>query len=382
MYLDTLDSVRFNSSCYSVSDACDFAKASVMSNLTLGNSIILSQTQLLDTKFIIDSLGNPYFRKLFEDGFIRLSLHNRTSGNCVLKHLSMYYSAKTVFEYSMCQGDSYSQKNYGEALCALLQGDCAAANNIETLYQIKQILPFIVSLEKKWGFINAIKTDVSLGDLLLKHAIKTNDYTLKSLITLSGSQKDDRSYYYRWIKSFDSENQIKFKSIIDIYYNYVLGCSVQNNKNIELTAHENSVSAADWGVIKSVCGTNAGNFKKVEYDIVSPIALQKLQKVTWDILYSNLIQGNAGGQKRTLWNKILRFVTKNSEFTKVLITSGGEAIIVMCGMIPTAKKLIPLISVLSNGLVQCVDSLNPAQVDQLRKQINSDEISKLKGRIN
>ena len=60
-----------------------------MSNLALGKSIVLSQTQLLDTKFIIDSLGDPNFRKLLEKGFIRLSLYDRKQECDALKHLSM-----------------------------------------------------------------------------------------------------------------------------------------------------------------------------------------------------------------------------------------------------------------------------------------------------
>ena len=89
MYLDTLDSVRFDPIFYNVSELCNFAKAAVMSNLALGKCIVLSQTLVLDTKFIIDSLGDPNFRKLLEKGFIRLSLYDRKQECDALKHLSM-----------------------------------------------------------------------------------------------------------------------------------------------------------------------------------------------------------------------------------------------------------------------------------------------------
>ena len=50
MYLDTSDSVRFNAFRYDIHSA----KASVASNPALRNSIVLSQTQLIDTKFILE----------------------------------------------------------------------------------------------------------------------------------------------------------------------------------------------------------------------------------------------------------------------------------------------------------------------------------------
>lgn len=189
MYLDTLDSVRFDPTFCNVSESCNFAKAAVMSNLALGKSIVLSQTQLIDSKFILDSLGDPDFRQLFEEGFIRLSLYDRKPGCDVLKHLSMYYSADSDFKYSMCRGDGYSQKNYSETLCALLQKDYTAETNLESLYQIKQILPFIASLERNPGIVNAVTSGVSLGQLLGEHARKTNDQILKTLVILDKSKK-------------------------------------------------------------------------------------------------------------------------------------------------------------------------------------------------
>lgn len=76
--------------------------------------------------------------------------------------------------------------------CALcLMGNTTDETNLETFYQIKKILTFIVSPEKKPGFVCARENDVEQRDFLIAQAQKTRDCFLQNLVTFT-SRNDSR----------------------------------------------------------------------------------------------------------------------------------------------------------------------------------------------
>lgn len=277
VYLDTLDTVRFGTdlSKESLIVSNNLAKASVMSNLILGEKIVLSQSQLLDSGFILNALGDSGFRRLVERHYIDTTLYRLHDGITFRKHLAMYLEDSN-FLFSAVDKNQQIQKDYKEHVIAVLEGKTLHYDS--SMIPIKNMVEFFTSLERNRGYrpfaasnVSDYKTSngttISLSELLKAHLKNMNPpkcdsltQSLSLLLAKAGSAEiNNRSYYYEESDVLCKYDATKIKALVDLYYNCILSVSVMNNTGIngkmsvELTDGKTVLEESDWKAVHKVC---------------------------------------------------------------------------------------------------------------------------------
>jgi len=380
MYLDTLDTIRFNKKYYeNAKYSHSFAKASIMSNLLLGNRIVLSQSQLLDSKFILESIGDAGFRRLIEDRYINTSLYKYEHNTPFTQHLANRIKSEG-FLFSHIDDDPKNQNEYRQNVISILEGRAhGSVCNDDNLIAIQYMSEFITSLERTRGYNHyiAIERREKLSDCLLCHISLVSDAdefeSLKELISSASPQsKNNRAYYY---KNVDS-NQKRCKAIVDIYYNYILSLSVMGtNASFEITAYKDILTEADWNIFEDMCSTNA-ELIQVDY-----YAGESKIKTEWNEIYDYLefLKNNQlGNYYFNLFRKYLL------ETGKIILSFGSDILMLMGGILNVENPAVELSIFGIQSVIEKFKGLSFGEqtvqkiLDDLKTEIEIQKIQKLK----
>lgn len=364
MYLDELDTVRFDVRNKDYENNYVFAQAAMMKNIIQGQKITLSQTQLFDSGIILKLLEQSAFVKFFEKDIINVSvfhkdlerLHTNNFRDVVIDKLSQgidgddrppfYFSSIDALSHQKLYSDN-EQKNIEiprKIAIQILSSEGKAAVD----YPLEQ-KEYFESLMNFADVINAISepitrknlktlpTDFTLSDLIAKHlqtAKEYEEYSERDYIQLlqklfkklqENNQANARGAYYTWLDNPDycePAQAEKLKSIINVYYNLVVAQSVsQATDNLrELTFKNKTLDEIDRNILSDVCSKKA-KYKisdDIKYTIVeedttdsSKIDDSKIANniknniLTWDRLYTSLPQMPTYTEVKQLYDNFL-----------------------------------------------------------------------------
>lgn len=330
MYLAELDTVRFEPHRNDIDNNYLFAEAAMMKNIIQGYSITLSQTQLFDSGIILKLYqNNKYFAKLFENGVIKVALFdkNRSVKQIVLERLKMGLTGNVspgdFFLFSgidaFDKDELYSAnpiKNRREPrriAIAILEGREKDAFSLinglpETPKQyFKELIAFGETINNMDNPINKYALHTSpvklhLSEFVLSHLESTTENKtyaeaehikkLQEIYNLSKNNikinLDKRSTYYDYANNrnfCDEECGEKIKSIVDWYYNLIVGQSVlwKSDGIRELTIEPQIADTYDEEIINQNClGYNI--IKNVKYEAYDPAPLDN-KVITWKRIY-------------------------------------------------------------------------------------------------
>lgn len=203
MYLDELDTVRFDVRNKDYESNYVFAQAAMMKNIIQGQTITLSQTQLFDSGIILKLLKQENaFVKLFEDGIINVSvfhkdlkrLHTDNFKDVVIDKLSQgidgddrqpfYFSGIDALNNKKLYSDN-KEKNISELrkiAIHILRSDKTSVDYplehkeyFEGLMNFAEVINTISEPITKKG-LKTSPTSFTLSDLVEKHLQKVIEY--------------------------------------------------------------------------------------------------------------------------------------------------------------------------------------------------------------
>lgn len=335
MYLDQLDTVRFNVENQNIDNNCLLAETAIMKNIIEGNTITLSQSQLFDSGIILKLLENSAFINLFEKHIINVALFHKdleqpdvkSFKDIVISKLKQgidddkpyfYFSGIDSLSNEKIYSDNSKQNKDIPRKMAIEILQTNGKSITDYPYQHKD---YFENLKNFADVINLISEPITkcdirttptkncLSDLINGHLEKSNkksEYYERNYIqtlelvfnkVLSEKRENMRSAYYSWVDDNDiCEKEVaeKIKCIVDFYYNFIVGESVaQDNDELrELTFNNKILDNIDKNILFEVC-KECGKYRilsEIEYSEIDYALTEELEAdiqdniITWDII--------------------------------------------------------------------------------------------------
>ena len=429
LYLDQLDTVKFESSKNNLEDNYVFAQASMMKNILQGEQIVLSQTQIFDSGFILKLLENSSFVNLFEKNVINVAIFHKDYETLKTKDLRkivlsklrkgingnkedpFYFSGIDCLSNKKIYSDSKKENMEVPRKMAIEIIESEGKSTIsdfpkehrqyfESLKNFAEIINKISPSIEKQNLLTHNKQNISLSSLIEEHLDyakkrRHDDYWRRTYIQhlralhkklLLEEKSDKRSNYYSILDNdfCDIDDVVKIKAIVDFYYNFIVGRSMSTKDSAlqELTFDGETLDVVDEEILFKTCIIH-GNYRirsKVRYskledaictDVITwdnLIRLKKLNYSKWNNVLDKLVI-SFGTQYRNCHNVLCETIPCNwdviGRLIPILISTDHEEI-------HEASKIIDILNNVDRVVLNNIFSetrINEAKARQIVSEI-------------
>lgn len=372
MILDLLDTIKTSEKHYP-KDMCELnavqGESMLFYNLLSGYTPILTQTQAMDSKIILnillDSRNREHFLKLLQSGKIKLSLYNRNGAQSLQDYFkeSLSYGIDNedeLFNFStmpfLDEYDLKTRKKLNKKIIEALEHnrydfstDDVKGEHVDFISEIvKNIQDMDRAIKGKYlistGFKNNIDNIFKSQCQEFKNRENENPDSefakLRNYMLSLNNYNNRRSVYYNVISSmgnyYSSDNIKRIRQLVDNCYHYALSSSIEDNDGCSINLSDKLKDLSE-PVSKLGKVNNKKNVKIISND--------KDDFLTWEVLYNILNEVERIEKKKNISRiEALNEYKKSQHRNPIIAVSKYFVLTVGSALMPS----LPIVEIISD----------------------------------